>query len=393
LVQLFLQQSEPSQTNPRFAKGGKPMHRRKFVPLILIASLLWAFSSLAELYDQSASLALAGFLPTPTLRAKPLMYGATGWVYLPLLSRVEVVPQPPASTTSRYVQISSNIDILYQEGRSQGQVGQQGIIILDFGDPTWPYGLGYGTYRFDAKRTFTPLWAIKLAAENFAYGYYQTAPPGSRITLGIGTNSYGTGVTYEHGQAWGQMVQEVNDWITGDPSYADKVWAAGANDIEHGVGWSDGIVTKNWVKGFASVSQTTGIWYYNFGNCPGCATAPGYGWSYEDVWYVSQGADPAYLLPEIYGNSNSPTYSPQADQWYAVGIYTYDNHNHTKLVFQGALTQWAACQGSLPGAVYCRSNYLDNTPADGWRKLYSKLNSDPRTSQDLPWSSDMTWAE
>jgi hypothetical protein len=134
---------------------------------------------------------------------------------------------------------------------------------------------------------------------------------------------------------------------------------------------------------------------YNFGTCDSCPyfahpewTPYAYGWNFEDIYYVSWGAPLAYPLPEIYQRNGQ-----HADQWYRRSLYAYSNHG-ASMVFSGAFTQWAACQGPSLPAVTCRNNQLDNTPSDGWSQLYYTLNSDVRTAQSiLEWSTDITWAE
>lgn len=102
------------------------------------------------------------------------------------------------------------------------------------------------------------------------------------------------------------------------------------------------------------------------------------------------GVVPAYPLPEIYARSGT-----HANQWYTMALYTYSTYGYV-MRFKGTFTQWQACQGNTPGAIQCRNNHLDNTPAEGWSQLYYKLGSDARTTQgpyDMLFSTDVTWAQ
>ena len=49
--------------------------------------------------------------------------------------------------------------------------------------------------------------------------------------------------------------------------------------------------------------------------------------------------------------------------------------------FLGTLTQLAAAGGCCT-----------NPPDQGWEQLFDALNADPLTAQQLPYSTDITWA-
>ncbi|MDE3090701.1 MAG: hypothetical protein KGJ80_15105, partial [Chloroflexota bacterium] len=192
----------------------------------------------------------------------------------------------------------------------------------------------------------------------------------------------GGNVSTAHGQAWAQMVRDVNAWITAS-GYNSKLLAAGANDMEPS--WNSPTDTRAWVDGYFSSAPYVAL--YNFGSCDSCpfsscpsCTLPN-GWTQEDIWYVSWGAGAAYPLPEIYLTSGA-----NADQWYRIGVYAYTKHG-SSMNFQGSFTQWQACQDVGPGA--CPNT--DNTPSAGWTQLYNSLNSDTRTVQPLNYSTDITW--
>ena len=288
----------------------------------------------------------------------------------------------PASTTSRYM---ATVDgaTLYNEGCAQGQAADNGIAILDFGQP-WAQDGTYGTILFDAGGTFASTADIEFAVERFLSGYWVCSPSSTFLRLGIGTSNYRGATGAAHGQAWASLVDAVGNWINLPPSYASQEAARGATDLE--MGWNNADASRGWAEGYAGVTSTP---YYDYGDCEGCPTGgtvlgiPGWtinnGWTQEDVWYVSYGVPAAYPLPEIYLTSGV-----NAAQWQRLSLYAFANHGGP-IYFLGALTQFQACLagGGCPGA--------NNLPGNGWAQLFGALNSDGRTAQRLNWSSDITW--
>jgi hypothetical protein len=276
-----------------------------------------------------------------------------------------------------------NGSVLYNEGCAQGQAADNGIVVLDFGQP-WAQNGTYGSILFDAVGTFASTADIEFAVEQFLRGYWVCSPTDTFLRLGIGTSNYRGATGAAHGQAWGLLVDAVENWIALPPSYASQEAARGANDFE--MAWNSASASRGWADGYASVSGTP---YYNYGDCEGCPTGstvfgiPGWsinnGWTQEDVWYVSYGVAPAYPLPEIYLNNGV-----NAAQWQKLSLYAHVNHG-SAMYFLGTLTQFGSCGSSgCPGA--------NNRPADGWSQLFGMLNSDWRTAQGLNYSSDITWS-
>jgi hypothetical protein len=192
------------------------------------------------------------------------------------------------------------------------------------------------------------------------------------VRVAVGTSNYRGATTYAHGQAWAQMVNRLNAWSVAS-GISSVVTARGASDME--LDWNKPATTRAWVDGYAA-AYTGSSYLYNYGDAAGC---PPYGscnngWTQEDVWYVSWGAQPAYPFPEIYTVSGST-----ARQWYQMSLYGHLRHGQA-IEILGSLTQWAA-------AGYC----CTNPPEQGWTQLYDLLNADSRTAQSLPYSSDITW--
>jgi hypothetical protein len=316
--------------------------------------------------------------------------------YFPVVFQSLVQNGPVVYTTSFYM-ATVDTNELYRRGcelgqRDLGLAGtQDNLVVLDFGGPR---NLGNGV--FGARLFTTALWVstnqIASAVEWFGLGYYVCTGTDieSDLVIGIGTNNYtddGTplyAVTYEHGAAWANMVNQVNQWFV-ENGYSRQVSAVGANDIE--LSWNDYGPTKAWLDGYESTNHYEMI---NFGALPGCPyfRSPGaqcgsypYIWTKEQAWYVTWGAASVYPLPEIYANSGV-----NAEQWYLMSVYAYQAHG-LAMEFRGVMTQWQACQVRHDSAC----NVLDNTPLEGYNQLSGLVNGNPNTAHRIRWSTDITW--
>ncbi|MCL6511844.1 MAG: hypothetical protein K6U78_14300 [Anaerolineae bacterium] len=318
----------------------------------------------------------------PQIVATPPVTWPAG-AYLPLVSGG--ASSSIAATTSRYI---GTMDPArhYAMGCASGRAGEQGTLILAFGQP-WTQGGQYGTIYYQAGFPFASVNTIAEASKAFLLGYWEYAPAAARLNVAIGTNNY-RGATlqpdtsFAHGQAWGQMINQLHTWLQSEapPGVSERVAVFGGNDIE--MSWNTPALTKAWVNGYASATSRP---FVNFGTCDGCPTTgnptqnPNNGWTVDDVWFVNS-APVAIPFPEIYLRSGI-----NADQWYRMSLYAAQNKGGP-LAFGGLLTQWQACQdrGTCGGLT-------DNTPQQGWRQLQDALNADPRTAMPLPPPSDITW--
>ena len=302
---------------------------------------------------------------------------------------------PPVPTISRYVGNASIMDttFFYNLGYSRGQTistGQKVVVIVDFGYPAYDGTSGqYGTYLL-VDHTFHSVNEIKTLSQEFLRGFYYGSPTGISLTLAVGVNNsdlYGTGnVSWAHGVAWAQMINNINSWIIGPPGpdWTDKLVAWGAVDAEPY--FNTAVATRAWVDGYAS-AYTGQSKYLNFGSCDGCSyTNHGWGspWQQDDIYHIAWGSPPAYSLPEIY-----LTNGINADQWYHMSLYGYNTYG-LSIIFRGSLTQWNACQEQA-NPNYCSSQGIDNTPSQGFMQLYNAINADPHTARPMLWSSDMSW--
>ncbi|GBE10202.1 hypothetical protein BMS3Abin12_00764 [bacterium BMS3Abin12] len=282
--------------------------------------------------------------------------------------------------------------------RTTGAV-QDNVVALLFRAPYKKNGQ-YGVRLYGK---FLPISTITELAEDFVVGYYKEAAthPALHVRIIIstsnGTLKSGNYVDGHHGYAWAKMVNTVATWIV-TKGYSGQVDVAGGSDMETdgGENWASASDTRAWVDGYALVHPQRFL--YDLGDANGCPpqlrgattsqTATSQpcknGWSQDDVWYVSWGANPAMPLPEIY-------WPHMAREWAQLSLYGYLNpgrRNGGSMVMSGALTQSQACHTN-PGAD-CDPKFI--TPAYGWNQLYNALNADNHTAQStLPWSTDMSW--
>jgi hypothetical protein len=265
-------------------------------------------------------------------------------------------------------------------GCGQGRVAradgrEDGIAVLAFGKPLRVEGT-YGVSVFGPG--FASVDEVERAATAYAQGYVRCAGTGGPpLVMAVGTSNFGDQVTFEHGRAWALMVDAVNERLV-RLGASQVVEAAGASDLE--LGWNSPTVTRRWVDGYGSVARWP---YYDFGEALACPPAgPCHGrWTQDDVWYVAWGAPFARPLPEIYSDDGV-----MAAQWYRLSLYSYLHHGN-RMTIAGAVSQDRACSQTSTGC-----DGLANAPSDAWTQLWVALNSDPRTAQPLPWSTDFGWS-
>jgi hypothetical protein len=320
-------------------------------------------------------------------------------IFLPLVVK-------PYTDMSYYLRNTINIYGLGVERGQQyeaKQSSQNGVVIFDYGSP-YSYNGNYGTTLFDYT-TVIDIPQIKASIMAFSDGFWFGLgfDYDSFLTIIIGTNSSGYYVTKEHGEAWGIMINELNDWLI-SKGYNNQIRIVGGNDME--TNFRDPSEAIAWVDGYS----TTGFFpVYNFGNASGCPlnyppTEPEYqygiiplqcdveGWTQEDVYHVSWGSFRAYPFPEIYNTTGA-----NAQQWYRIALYK--NLVHIGIMeFNGSLAQFTACEqlrdpvtGQLP--IDCIGT--NNTAEEAHKQLQDWLNSDPygRVEENLVWSTDIMWYE
>ena len=346
-----------------------------------------------------------GLLRISTVEADPRVQQGTPGpykTYLPMIG-YDLIENGPKVWTTSYYMATVDSSTLFNRGcalgtRDLNRPGtQENMVILDFGGPRRLASGEYGARLFTTG-VYVSTNQIAEAVKQFGLGYYNCtgADNKSFLVIGIGTNNWVDPncadfgecglykVTYEHGLAWAQMVNQLNKWFV-DNRYSGQVSAVGANDIE--LSWNHYTPTKAWLDGYDAAHQYEMI---NFGALPGCPyfNSPGaqcgsypYLWSKEQVWTVIWGSPSVYPLPEIYANSGV-----NAQQWYLMSVYAYTTHG-LAIEFRGVMTQSLSCQVRWESSC----TVLDNTPAEGWGQLSGLVNGDARTAHNIRWATDITW--
>jgi hypothetical protein len=291
---------------------------------------------------------------------------------------------PPPASTSHYMQ-TIDPDVAYDLGCQMGRGVDAGtqparaMVVLDFGMPV-SFGAGsYGASLFSAPAQRTT--EIRIAAQEMAHGYFVcTVGIRPKLTVGIGTSNYGPDVSYDHGRAWGGMVNRANE-ILRQKGWSLQATIVGASDIE--LSWSSPTVARRWEDGYATATDARLLNFGDAAGCPpagsSCGTSAHPEWEQSDVWNVSWGHPPAMPLPEIYLNNGV-----MAEQWHQVAR-TGLKRSASAMEFAGSMTQYAACR-----EMGCDSS-TDNTPSQGWTQLYDSLNVGDGTDQTPPFSTDISW--
>lgn len=337
-------------------------------------------------------------------------------VFLPLVSKITA---PSYYSTTWYVtnnllkETDGKRNIYYkglQAGTLTAPAGRQDqLVILHFGHPkTDTIQVGTRVY-FSSELSSTN--DIYIYTQDFINGFIVGALAkndfDSKLELGVGTSNFnfyywdsktrscqGYFCTTEeaeiHGKAWADMIVRLNNWVI-DQGYANRVWVAGASDIE--LTWNSAEVTHAWVDGFDKNDQDKYI-FYNFGACEGCDVGIDLknppnpdkdlagDWTHAKVYYSAWGAYPAWPIPEIYLNDGR-----NANQWANISMVGVMLKN-SPMYFLSTLTQYQACHSVDDND--CPDT--DNTPVEGWSQLMKAINTRPETSQQhIPFMTDIDW--
>jgi hypothetical protein len=298
----------------------------------------------------------------------------------------------PGHTTSRYISPNDvqNPQQLAQDGCSQASNGESGLVILDFGEP-WQDSQGnYGTLlpNYPDAAHFVSTTTIAIDAEWFLWGYGQCAKGNQMLLLGVGTNNAGSNVTQGQGNAWAMAVNNVNGWIMSQ-GFSNREYAVGASDIE--VEYNSPATTQTWVNGYASSARSV---YFDYGDASGCPEDDSStnrpcsnNWMQGDVVNAAWANGAGIASPQIYN-----TQGDQAKAWQSLDYYARTNSNSSpnpsgSMPIAGSLTQWGACHAQ----GHTCDPTTENSPDQGWQQLNTALTSSQVTTQNLPFSSDITW--
>lgn len=316
-------------------------------------------------------------------------------VFIPSIKRARRIDM------NYYIKTTTNMYGLgYLRGQSYlSSTAHNGEVILDFGNPEYINGI-YGTMLFDYQTHLT-IEQIRSAVWDYVVGYWmglnQDYNNPSFLTIIVGTNSsgYGAYITREHGEAWRDMVNQLNSWLIQD-GLSGILYIAGGSDMEPSFGLSPSYA-KSWVEGYSYNNQ---FLLFDYGSADGCPldypytepinqsnVSPGLcnnNWTQDDIYYLSFGASSIMLpFPEIYEENEEAN----ARQWYRISLYSYFNFDKI-MIFNASLAQYAECL-RLNFPPDC--NDTSNTAFAAHNQLYKWLSQDPydRVSYPLSWISDL----
>ena len=298
-------------------------------------------------------------------------------LYCALLAMPPGAAAAPAWTPSRYVETVSHA---YHKslGCEVASRGVSGVTILLYGKPVRVDG-AYGASLYGGPNATTT--QIASAVRQFAVGYAACAK-GTFVNLVVATSNccgQKSQVNFEHGAAWARMVNGLGSWLTAN-GHAGTVRVRGGSDMEPA--FNTTARTWRWWNGYHSVGR---YYLYNVGSADGCPqTGTGRtnepcsnGWRQSDIYGLSWHGV-AVPMPQIYREDGA-----QARQWQQIKLYGIVSRGRS-MTIMGALSQDLACKQRG-----CTTTH--NLPAEAWQQLYSALNADPRTSQSLPYSTDIGW--
>ncbi len=306
----------------------------RVLAVLLIVIVVGALFTNSRQSDAQLGYPAADPIGTPT---KPPVLNLDRRSYLPALlapvratatpgSTPTAPPSPQTVVLSRYMGTVDTATLTNLGSKRGGCSGTapgnnrptdgNGFMILSFGAPLRS-GNTYGAvlYDFTVIRQAT-IAQIEDGVKAFLEGYFTCIPAAQRssafLVVGVGVNnSYafviqGTRQYFmdqEHGRQWALMVNRLNDYINGRPGMNTLLRVVGAADMEPDFG--PRAQSRDWAIGYSGSGQHP---YYNFGTCDACPEVAGvpaagarvgtdrtggaldFGWTVDDVWYVSYGA-------------------------------------------------------------------------------------------------------
>jgi hypothetical protein len=237
-------------------------------------------------------------------------------------------PKPKArsrATISLYER-TTQVSVFRQQGCRAAQRGATGVVILDFGKPSYN-GHTYGTILFSG--AFASNKAITKAMLGYAHGYGKCLPRGSidKIALARGTSNYHPSVpnVYKAGRKWARETIRLQRGLNA-ANLGAHVTAAAADDVEPA--WDPSFWrTRDFYRGYAD--SRVGHALYNYGSLDGGIVSGV--WSAHQAFYVTGGMRYARAIPEIYNKA-------MAREWAALAQVARHRY-HRPLTFAGVMTE------------------------------------------------------
>jgi hypothetical protein len=246
--------------------------------------------------------------------------------------------QPVQAATLSIYEHSAQPWILAAQGCAAAKRQESGIVVLDFGMPTFERG-GYGTLLFSGR--FAKNHKITAALLAYANGYSSCLPSGSAasIELARGTSNYHPAVpsAYVAGVRWARETNALG-LILAEKGLAEHVTVAAADDAEPA--WDRQFrQTRDFFHGFRAAVH--GHTLYDYGSLDGGVGAI---WGARQALYVAGGLRYTKALPEIYN-------AAMAREWAELARIARTRF-HRDVHFAGVMTEvTASCDCGLRPAA------------------------------------------
>jgi hypothetical protein len=237
-------------------------------------------------------------------------------------------PQPHhalKTTTLSIYEHSVQPWILGAQGCAAARRHENGIVVLDFGKPSFKHG-DYGTLLFSGR--FAANRRITAAMLGYANGYVTCLPKGSTasIELARGTSNYHPSLPSPYG-AGVHWARETNRFgrVLARKGLASHVTSAAADDAEPA--WDRSFhKTRDFFHGFRKAVH--GHTLYDYGSLDG---GVGVVWGPKQAAFVAGGFPHTKALPEIYN-------SAMAREWAELARIARGRY-HKAVQFAGVMTQ------------------------------------------------------
>jgi hypothetical protein len=217
---------------------------------------------------------------------------------------------------------------LARQGCSAARRRETGVVVLDFGKPSYA-GRRHGAYgTIDFSNRFISNHRITKGMLGWARGYVRCLPRHSHrvVTLARGTSNYHPSVpsVTAAGKRWAGAVLALERKLRRQ-GLSRHVKSAGADDAEPA--WDRRFrQTRLFIHGFRKWSRAHTL--YNYGSLDG---GVGSIWSARQMMYVVGGTGHTAVLPEIY-------YPSQAREWAELAHIAH-RWFHRRVHFAGVMTQ------------------------------------------------------
>ena len=253
----------------------------------------------------------------------PLFVAAT---YISERAQADPKPKAPTRATISLYERTTAPTLFRRQGCSAAQRGATGVVVLDFGKPSYN-GHTYGTILFSG--AFAGNKKITGAMLDYARGYVACLPRGSsdRIALARGTSNYHPSVpsVYKAGRKWARETMTLQRALQAR-SLGAHVTSAAADDVEPA--WDRSFWrTRDFYRGYAD--SRVGHALYNYGSLDGGIVSGV--WNAHQAFYVTGGMRYARAIPEIYNRT-------MAREWAALAQVAQRRY-HRSVKFAGVMTE------------------------------------------------------